>query len=256
MPVYVGMRNWNPYLQDTLAQMSRDGVRRAVGFIAAAHRSYSSCTQYKENVAAARAALRTAGLADVEITYAGDWHTDEGFVEANAAHVHDAFARAGDDARLVFTAHSIPVSMAERFPYERQLHESAAAISASATLKGRSAAAAGKGRPAYDLVFQSRSGRPEDPWLGPDICEYLRTAAAAGLTSVVVSPVGFICDHVEVLYDLDLEAAAVAKDLGITFARASTVNDHPKFIETMARAVTSTIDRYRGGRPLQIVAGS
>ncbi len=245
LPVYVGMRNWAPYLSDTLAEMSRAGIRRAVGVVAAAHRSYSSCTQYRENVEAARAALGASGLADVEITYVSDWHVHPGFVAANAAHVTAAFDTLDPalDPRLVFTAHSIPVSMAERFPYERQLRESADAIAAQA------------GRPAYDLAFQSRSGRPEDPWLGPDICDYLRTEAARGLKAAVLCPVGFVCDHVEVLYNLDVEAAAVARGLGVSLARASAVNDHPKFIETLADAVVRTMDRYRGGRPLQVVAG-
>lgn len=256
LPVYVGMRNWAPHVTDTLAAMSRDGVRRAVGFIAAAHRSYSSCTQYRENVEAARAELRASGLADVEVTYVSDWHTHPGFIEANADHVRAAF-RALDpalDARLIFTAHSIPVSMAERFPYERQLRESAEGIAGRVFSPADPATL--KGRPAYDLVFQSRSGRPEDPWLGPDICDYLREKAQHGLKAAVLCPVGFICDHVEVLYDLDVEAAGVARELGLSLARASAVNDHPKFIETMADAVIQTIDRYRGGRPLQIVAGA
>ena len=131
LPVYLGMRNWHPYLKDTLAQMSRDGVRGAVGFIAAAQRSYSSCTQYRENVDVARAALREAGLPDVSVTYVGDWHTHPGFVEANAAHVTAALTTLApdvrEDARIVFTAHSIPVSMAERSLYRRHLEESAAA---------------------------------------------------------------------------------------------------------------------------------
>jgi ferrochelatase len=243
MPVYVGMRNWDPYLKDTLATMSRDGVRRAVGVIAAAHRSYSSCTQYRENVEGARAELRAAGLADVEITYVSDWHVHPGFIEANVDHVRQALGAVGSDPRLVFTAHSIPVSMAERYPYERQLRESADAI-----------VAALKGRPAYDLVFQSRSGRPEDPWLGPDICDYLRAEAANGLTGAVLCPVGFICDHVEVLYDLDVEAAGVARAIGLPLSRASAVNDHPRFIDTMADAVIQAVDRYRSGWPLQMVA--
>jgi ferrochelatase len=121
LPVYVGMRNWHPFLADTLAEMSRAGVRRAVGFLAAAQRSYSSCTQYKENVEAARATLREAGLADVEVVYVGDWHTNPGFIEANADHVRDALAQlpsgVRDKARLVFTAHCIPTSLAARFPY-------------------------------------------------------------------------------------------------------------------------------------------
>ena len=263
MPVYVGMRNWDPYLKDTLATMSRDGVRRAVGFIAAAHRSYSSCTQYRENVEGARAELRAAGLADVEITYVSDWHVHPGFIAANVDHVRQAWAAVGSDPRLVFTAHSIPVSMAERYPYDRQLRESAEAIVAAlkgrpTTVVARSFSSASLSHPvphsSYDLVFQSRSGRPEDPWLGPDICDYLRAEAANGLTGAVLCPVGFMCDHVEVLYDLDVEAAGVARAIGLPLSRASAVNDHPRFIDTMADAVIQTVDRYRSGRPLQMVA--
>jgi ferrochelatase len=204
LPVYLGMRNWHPYLHETMARMSRDGVRRAVGFIAAAQRSYSSCTQYRENVAAARASLAGAGLADVEITYVGDWHTHPGFVDANAAHIAEALAtlprEVRDGARIVFTAHSIPVAMAERSLYRRQLEESSAAIAASL------------GRTDFALVFQSRSGRPEDPWLAPDVCDYLRAEHRKGVAAVVLCPVGFLCDHIEVLYDLDVEAAAVCRE--------------------------------------------
>ncbi len=247
LPVYVGMRNWHPYLADTLAQMSRDGVRSAVGFIAAAQRSYSSCTQYRENVATARAELRAKGLADVDVTCVGDWHTHPGFIEANAAHVRDALAElpaaVRDRARLVFTAHSIPSPMAARYPYERQLRESAALI----------ADAAAPDRP-HALVYQSRSGRPEDPWLGPDVCDYLRAEASQGLAAVVLSPVGFICDHIEVLYDLDVEAAAVCRDVGLPMARARAANEHPRFLDTMADMVLDTCARYRGGRALRLVA--
>jgi len=246
LPVFVGMRNWHPFLEDTLATMARHGVRRAVGFIAAAHRSYSSCTQYRENVDAARATLRTAGLDDVEIVYVGDWHLHPGFVEANADHVRDALARLPDDvrdrARLIFTAHSIPVSMAEKFPYERQLKETALAV------------ADGVGARDWVLVYQSRSGRPEDPWLGPDVCDYLRQESAGGLEAAVVCPIGFICDHIEVLYDLDTEAAGVCRDLGLPMARAAAVNDHPRFAAAMADAVLQTIERYGGGLPLKIVS--
>ncbi len=245
LPVYLGMRNWDPYLKDTLAQMSRDGVRRAVGFIAAAQRSYSSCTQYRENVAAARASLHEAGLADVAVTYVGDWHTHPGFVEANAAHVTEALAtlpaHLRDDARIVFTAHSIPVSMAERSLYRQHLEASAAAI------------ASRLGRADFALVYQSRSGRPEDPWLGPDVGEYLKDEHAKGLRAAVLCPVGFLCDHVEVLYDLDVEAAGVCRDIGLPMARAKAVNDHPRFIDTMADAVRQTVRRYEHARPLQIV---
>ena len=247
LPVYVGMRNWDPYLKDTLVEMSRAGVRRAIGFIGAAHASYSSCQQYKENVRDARRAIVEAGLADVEITYPQGWHAHDGFIDATAQHVREALARlpdgAADRARLIFTAHSIPVAMAEQSQYREQLFESAAKV------------AARLGRGDWVLVYQSRSGRPQDPWLGPDICDYLRAARVEGLEAAVLSPVGFLCDHIEVLYDLDTQAAAVARDLGITFALAEAVNDDPAFLDMMADVVLATVRRYATGRPLPIAFG-
>jgi ferrochelatase len=244
LPVYVGMRNWDPYLRDTLAQMSRDGIRRAIGFIGAAHASYSSCQQYKENVRDARHAIVETGLADVDMTYAQGWHVHDRFIEANAQHVRAALARlpegAANRARLIFTAHSIPTSMAERSKYREQLLESAEKV--AARLDHRD----------WVQVYQSRSGRPQDAWLEPDICDYLRTASADGLEAAVLSPIGFLCDHIEVLYDLDIEAAAVARDLGITFALAEAVNDDPAFLDMMADVVLATVRRYASGRPLPI----
>lgn len=253
MRVYVGMRNWHPYLRDTLAEMSRDGVRRAVGVIAAAHRSYSSCTQYRENVAAARADLVSGGLADVQVTYVGDWHLADGFVGANAEHVIAAFeklpAPVRGQAELVFTAHSIPVAMARQYPYEQQLRASCEAIAGEVSRRTGADL-----RARWRLVYQSRSGRPEDPWLEPDVCDDLRDAAARGVRGVVLCPVGFICDHVEVLYDLDVEAAAAARETGLEMQRATSVNAHPAFVGALADAVRSTIARYRHGRPLPVVA--
>jgi protoporphyrin/coproporphyrin ferrochelatase len=246
LPVYVGMRNWHPYLHQTFEQMSRDGVRRVIAFVAAAHRSYSGCLQYKENVAEARSALSAAGLRDVEVTYVGDWHLHDGFVEANAAHIMAALdqlpADSRDRAEVVFTAHSIPVSMAARYPYERQVRETAAAVARRLDMTSRTTA----------VVFQSRSGRPEDPWLGPDVCDYLKDARTRGVPAAVLSPIGFICDHVEVLYDLDVEAAQVCRDLDLPMARAAAVNDHPRFIDTMADVVLGTADLYAGRRPLEV----
>jgi ferrochelatase len=243
LPVFVGMRNWHPYLADTLAEMQARGVRRAVGVIMAAHRSYSSCQQYRENVRDARAELVRRTGRDVDVVYVGDWHTHDGFVEAGAARVREARARlpaaVRDAARLVFTAHSIPAPAATAFPYDRQLRESAAAIA------GRVGAAQ------WTLVYQSRSGRPEDPWLGPDVCEYLR-ADASSMRAAILCPVGFLCDHVEVLYDLDREAADLARELGLPMVRAATVGDHPAFIDTLAGAVTDVVSRYSPGLPLPI----
>ncbi|MBA3642241.1 MAG: ferrochelatase [Acidobacteriota bacterium] len=252
LPVYVGMRNWNPYLRDTLAQMSRDGVRRAVGVIAAAHRSYSGCTQYKENVADARRALREAGLADVQVTYVSDWHLSPGFIDANADHVAAAVQKLPPDvcrdSELVFTAHSIPESMAQEYPYQLQLEASCLAVAQEIARRASAAQLA-----AWRLVFQSRSGRPEDPWLEPDVCDYLREAPGHGAHGVVLCPIGFVCDHIEVLYDLDTEAAEVAATLELPFARASAVNDHPRFVDALTDAVLETVTRYARGRSLPIV---
>ena len=252
LPVYVGMRNWDPYLTDTLARMSRDGVRHAVGVIAAAHRSYSGCLQYRENVRDARRALRIDGLRDVAITYVNDWHRSRGFVAANAANVIAALDMLPADVRwqseLVFSAHSIPVTMAERYPYQRQLEESCTAVAAEIARR-----LAVTDTPHWRLVYQSRSGRPEDPWLGPDISDYLRAAPSNGISAVVVCPIGFVADHIEVLYDLDVEAAAVAREAGIPFARASAVNGQPLFIEALADAVTDCIRTYTHGPPLTLV---
>src|SRR5262245_8074975 len=241
--VYVGMRNWHPLLADTLTHMSQDGVRRAIGVLAAAQRSYSGCLQYKENVRDARAAIVADGRAGVEIVYVGDWHDHPGFIEANADNIRRAAARLPEDlregARLIFTAHSIPVSMAQQYPYERQLTEAA----------GRIAMAAG--RTEWALVYQSRSGRPGDPWLEPDVCDYLRLAP---IKSAILCPVGFLCDHIEVLYDLDVEASEACRETGIAMVRADAVNVHARFIDALADAVTETSRRYGRNTPLMVGA--
>ncbi len=243
LPVFVGMRNWHPYLADTLESMARAGVRRAVGFIAAAHRSYSSCTQYRENVRDARAHLARAGLPDVEVTYVPDWYNHPMFIEANAARVSEAIARVDPRAQLVFTAHSIPESMAAQYPYRAQFQETARLIAERVQRESQ-----------YVTVYQSRSGRPDDPWLGPDICDYLREARAGGVDAAILSPIGFVCDHVEVLYDLDIEAAQVCREIGLTMERARAVNDHPRFLDMMADVVLRVCSRYEHARPLELVS--
>jgi len=247
LPVRVGMRNWHPYLVDTLAGMAGRGERRAIGILAAAQRSYSGCTQYRENVRDARAALAANGTSSPEVVYVGDWHEHPGFIEANADHVRAAFARLPPElkskARLIFTAHSIPLPMAKSFPYQPQLKASARRIANAV------------GTPGSALVYQSRSGRPGDPWLEPDICDYLREERAKGLEAAVLCPVGFLCDHVEVLYDLDVEAAETCRELGITMVRAEAVNVHPRFIDALADAVLDVWNRYNGGTPLPLISG-
>jgi ferrochelatase len=244
VPVYVGMRNWHPLLADTLRQMYADGLRHAIGFIAAPHHSYSSCQQYRENVAAAQKELEATG-GHLDVSFVGSWFDHPLFIEANAAHVHEARQRlpaeVRDAARLVFTAHSIPLPMAEASLYREQLQTSARLIAEKAGVEQ------------WALVYQSRSGRPQDPWLEPDVCEYLRSEHAAGLRAAIVCPVGFVCDHIEVLYDLDREAAEVCAEVGLPMARAEAVNDDPLFLDMMADVVLRTIRRYQHGWPLQIV---
>jgi len=244
LPVYVGMRNWNPLLADTLRAMAADGVRRAIGLVLSAHRSYSSCTQYRQNVVDARGELLAAGLHDVSVTYTGDWHTHPKFVEANAGRVRSAMDRLPDELHsgvlVVFTAHSVPSSMSGAERYHRQIIESSRLVADAAGARD------------WAVVFQSRSGRPDDPWLGPDVCEYLREARTRGVPAVVLAPIGFVCDHIEVLYDLDREAAQVCRDIGLPMVRAETVNDDPLFLDMTADVVLDVWKRYESGRPLPI----
>ena len=246
LPVYVGMRNWRPFLEDTLEEMGAVGITRALGLTLAAHHSYSSCWQYKQNVARARTTLRAASRPDVEVTYVGGWHDHAGFVGANAYRIDRALnelpAAVQDRARLIFTAHSIPVTMASESRYEAELRETAALV--ARTL----------GRTDWALAFQSRSGRPQDPWLEPDICDYLRTERTRGLEATVISPIGFVADHIEVLYDLDWEAAQVCEAVRLPMARAATVNDHPLFLDMLADVVRRTCRLYRYGHPLSVVS--
>ncbi|MYH28194.1 MAG: ferrochelatase [Acidobacteria bacterium] len=248
LPVFVGMRNWHPFLDDTLEEMAAAGIERALGIVLAAHHSYSSCGQYRQNVAQARQELRARAAADVEVLFAPGWHTHQGFVEANARRI-DAARRQLPDAvrqaaRIVFTAHSIPTAMAAACRYETDLRETAERVAARLETDD------------WVLAYQSRSGRPEDPWLEPDVCEYLRTAHERGLRAAVIAPIGFVADHIEVLYDLDTEAAEVCRDLGLPMRRAAAVNDHPAFIDTLADVTQRACEQARCRRPLPIVPAS
>ena len=233
LPVYVGMRNWHPFIGDTLHQMYEKGARHAVGFIAAAHHSYSSCQQYRDNVIAARDGLRHDTGGDVVVTYVNSWFDHPLFISSEcqprARGRRTAAADVRDAARLVFTAHSIPQRMADESRYREQLLESSRLVAEKAGIAD------------WALVFQSRSGRPEDPWLGPDVCDYLRREREAGLQAAVLCPIGFVADHIEVLYDLDREAAQVCREVGLPMTRAAAVNDDPLFLDMMADVVLRTI---------------
>jgi ferrochelatase len=228
LPVYVGMRNWAPYVADTLARMAGDGRGRAVGVILAPHASEASRERYVADVEAGRAAL---GARAPAIAWVAPWFDDPLFVTAVADAVTASLvtlpAARRRDAALVCTAHSIPTAAASRSPYVSE-------VTATARL-----VAERLGRARWQVAWQSRSGNPREPWLEPDLGDALRALAADGVRDVVVAPVGFVCDHVEVLYDLDVEAAATAAALGLGFARASTVNDHPLFVRLLAERVTA-----------------
>jgi ferrochelatase len=227
LPVFVGMRNWRPFLPETLAEMTARGAKRALGIILSAFRTEASWERYQQDVADARAGVEGAP----GVVFAPPWFEHPGFVEAVADRVRAAFARipAAERTRapLVFTAHSVPVPMAAASPYVADFTAASGAV------------ALRLGHERWTLAYQSRSGSPRDAWLEPDVGEALQRLAAEGARHVVVAPIGFVCDHVEVLYDLDVEARARAAERGLTMHRAAAVNDHPAFIAMLADLVRS-----------------
>ena len=226
LPVYVGMRNWEPYIADTLARMADEGRRGATGLILAPHATEASRARYTDAVAQASAALGTRAPV---IRWAPDWPAHPLFIAAAADLTAAALAKLPDERRaaavLVFTAHSVPRTMAAGSPYEAEIAASARAV------------AERLGHRVWQIAYQSRSGGPHEPWLEPDVNDTLRALAAAGARDAVVVPIGFVADHVEVLYDLDVEAAATARAAKLGFVRTPAVNDHPLFIRMLADLV-------------------
>ena len=227
LPIYWGNRNWHPLLPDTLAQMKSDGVKRALGFFTSAFSSYSGCRQYRENIAAAQ---QVVGEGAPEVDKLRMFYNHPGFIEPMIERTRAAFsqipAEKHGSTTLLFSAHSIPLSMAGNCNYESQLREAARLI------------ADGIGHPEHRLVFQSRSGPPTQPWLEPDVGDAIKELAAAGTKDIVLVPVGFISDHMEVLFDLDHEAHDIAGELGVNFVRAGTVGTHPRFVRMIRELVT------------------
>ncbi|WP_234815158.1 ferrochelatase [Mycolicibacterium duvalii] len=237
LPVYFGNRNWTPFIEDTVKQMRDNGVRRAAVFPTSAWGGYSGCTQYQEDIARARAAT---GPDAPEMTKLRQYFDHPLLVEMFADAIGEARAqlpeqvRAG--ARLVFTAHSIPLRAASRCGpdlYQRQVAHAAALVAQSA------------GYSDYDQVWQSRSGPPQVPWLEPDVGDHLESLAERGVDAVIACPVGFVADHIEVVWDLDNELAEQAAAAGIAYARAHTPNASPRF----ARLVVDLIDEIENGAP-------
>jgi len=227
LPIYWGNRNWHPMLGDTVKKMRDDGVRRALVIATSAFGSYSGCRQYREDIETARAAVPDAPEARgvPEIEKLPPFWNHPGFIDTMVDRIREALA-ALPGADVIYTAHSIPVSMAESSPYEAQLQEAARRVNEQL----------GLGAPT--LVYQSRSGPPSQPWLEPDIGNYIRRTESKRL---VVAPIGFLSDHMEVIYDLDLEAAALAKERGIEFARAGTAGTHPLFVAGLVEIVSGAI---------------
>jgi len=217
LPIYWGNRNWHPFLAETVRQMKADGVRRALAFVTSIFSSYSGCRQYLEDINRARAEVEGAP----EIHKLRKFYNHPLFIEAQAEEVRTALG--GRGARLIFTAHSVPVYMAETSDYVKQIQESCRLVAEQVGIAD------------WRLVYQSRSGPPTQPWLEPDIADVVRQTDRG--TELAVVPIGFVSDHIEVIYDLDTELQAIAHERGINLMRAPTVGVHPKFVQMIRELI-------------------
>lgn len=233
LPIYWGNRNWHPLLTDTMRQMHADGVRKVLVFVTSIFSSYSGCRQYREDIQKAQAEL---GLESIVFHKVRTFYNHPSFVETMADRVRDAIAQLpAEDAqnrKVLFTAHSIPNAMAENCDYEKQLEESSRLIAETAGVED------------WALVYQSRSGPPTQPWLEPDVCDAIQELADAKAASqIVLVPVGFVSDHMEVIYDLDDEAASLSQKLGIPLARAKTAGTHPTFVAMIRQLIEERLGK-------------
>jgi ferrochelatase len=230
LAVYWGNRNWHPLLVDTLAEMARDGVRRALALFTSAYSSYSSCRQYLEDIERARAEV---GAAAPHVDKLRAYFNHPGFIGPTIERVQAALAEIPEPrraaARVVYTAHSIPLAMADHCDYAAQIAEAARLVSQGLANSG------------FEIAYQSRSGPPQQPWLEPDIRDTLRKLHAAEVRDVVVAPIGFLSDHVEILYDLDTEARILCDELGLNMVRAATVGSHPDFVRMIRELVEERV---------------
>ncbi len=230
LPVYVGMRNWHPLLADTVRQMALDGVRRTVGVIMSVYQSRSSWEQYQIDVANA---IAEAGV-KLDISYTPPLFDAPGYVQAVSKRAVQSLgqipAADRDTAHILFTAHSLPYSDPQIDIYVNQVHRSTEMVAKALNHKN------------WGLAYQSRSGRPQDPWLEPDVNVVLRDLGGRGVKYVIVVPIGFVCDNIEVLYDLDIQAKETAKEAGIGLLRSKTVNDDHGFIDALANLATRIIE--------------
>lgn len=232
-PLFVGMRNWHPFLAETLREIKKQSLKRGLGIILAPHRSEASCKRYKRSVEAARV---EAGALDIEYEYLEPWFDHPLFIEAQANSIKrilDSIPEEGKGfVHILFTAHSIPVVMNEACEFCRYEEE----FRTSSTLVARRL-----GLEHYSLAYQSRSGRPQEPWLGPDVIEALRNLPQEKVEKILVVPIGFLCDHAEVLYDLDIEVRKAAEARGFQYFRAKTVMSDAKFIQMLAESIACSL---------------
>ena len=232
MPVYVGMRNWHPLLVDTVREMSLDGVKRAVGVIMSVYQSRSSWEQYQSDVADA---IARAGV-DLDVEYTGPLFDQHGFIKTVSNRIKECLEQIPEPdrkaAHILLTAHSLPYSDPQVELYAQQVDRSAGFVASRLD------------HPNWQVAYQSRSGRPQDPWLEPDVNDVLRDLGAKGIKHVVAVPIGFVCDNIEVLYDLDTEAMDTARQGGITLLRAMTVSDDETFVNALAKLVSQVIGIY------------
>lgn len=242
LPIYFGNRNWHPFVTDTIRQMRDAGVKRALVFVTSAFSSYSGCRQYREDVIRACESIGDGVPVFDKLRL---FYNHPGFIEPMIEKTQAALAQfppeVWQNVHLIFTAHSIPMGMAHNSDYVAQLEEACRLVAGAI------------GTPNYQLVYQSRSGPPHIPWLEPDICDYLAQVKAQGIENAIIVPIGFISDHMEVLFDLDTEAKQAAADLGITLVRAETVGTHPAFISMIRELILERMTahpnrRFMGGR--------
>ncbi len=228
LPIYWGNRNWHPMLNETVHQMKADGIKKALTYVTSGYSCYSGCRQYRENIIAAREHIGPDAptLDKIRVFYN---HPD--FIAANVEHIQAAINQLPNDlqsnCQIAFTAHSIPDSMASISDYVKQLSETARLIAEQLELPSTR----------YQLVYQSRSGRPQDPWLEPDILDHINSLHAQSINALVIAPIGFLSDHMEVLFDLDVEAKNLCDDLHIPMARSKTVGNHPFFISMIRELI-------------------
>lgn len=238
IPIYFGNRNWHPMLADTLQQMKEDGVKRALAIVTSGYSSYSSCRQYRENLEVARMAV---GPGAPKVDKLRVFFNHPGFIESMTACAARALGRVDQERRagceLLFSAHSIPISMAQGCSYSVQLEEVSRLVSGELGAKN------------WRLVYQSRSGSPHQPWLEPDIRDAIGESAGRGVSDIVVVPVGFISAHMEVLFDIDTEARKICDELGVKMVRADTVGHEPRFIEMLCELIG---ERVRGDSPVAV----